>query len=240
MKTESRAPSVPHCSPFRWSEGGIKVCAECRGPLRNIARYGRLVRCALLDESTKKLVLYLNQEHIPLAQELLGNIRELQETRSKNVLKLSFSVQLTGSRNEQVKYMTKIVRASQPGRWEKILQLRTKINSYCRRVARTEQPFQKIHDMVINAQRRKMTTGEFIFDDNVLQTKGILQATGLSLRLDIALFPDFLVLLREARKGDTKVSINLQTLRNECRAFIGDAEHHSRPSQQVEGHIFLA
>jgi hypothetical protein len=85
-----------------------------------------------------------------------------------------------------------------------------------------------------------MTTGEFIFDDNVLQTKGILQAIALSLRLDIALFSNFLVLLRETRKGDTKVSINLQTLRNECRTFIGDAEHYSRPGQQVEGYIFLA
>jgi hypothetical protein len=74
------------------SEGGIKVYTECRGPLRNIARYSRLVRRALLDKSTKKLVFYLNQEHVPLAQELPGNLRELQETRSKNVLKLSFSV----------------------------------------------------------------------------------------------------------------------------------------------------
>lgn len=74
------------------SDGGIKVYAECRGPLRNIARYSRLVRRALLDESTKKLVLYLNQEYIPPAQELPGNIQELQETRSKNTLKLSFSV----------------------------------------------------------------------------------------------------------------------------------------------------
>lgn len=130
--------------------------------------------------------------------------------------------------------MTKIVRAYQPTRWEKILQLRTKINSYCRRVAPTEQPFQKVHDMVINAQRRKMTTGEFIFDDNVLQTKGILQATALSLRLNVTLFSDFLVLLRDARKGDTKVSINLQRLRNECRAFIGDAKHHSRPARRLK------
>lgn len=35
----------------------IKPCAICRGPLRDIARYSRLVRRAILDESTKKLTV---------------------------------------------------------------------------------------------------------------------------------------------------------------------------------------
>lgn len=72
-----------------------------------------------------------------------------------------------------------------------MLKLREKLNKYRRRVEPAEQPFQKVHDMVVNAQRRKMTEGDFNFDDSVLQTKGILQATALSFRLDIALFRIF-------------------------------------------------
>jgi hypothetical protein len=39
--------------PF--SEDEAKACPECRGSLIGIARYGRIVRRALLDESAKKL-----------------------------------------------------------------------------------------------------------------------------------------------------------------------------------------
>jgi hypothetical protein len=134
---ENERPSaiIASLQPFSMeSEGGVKVCAECRGPLRNIARYGRLVRRALLDESTKKLVLYLNQEYVPLAKDLPGHIRELQKTTSKDPFKLPDSVELNGPWNKPVDYMEKIVRASQPQRWQKILQLRAQINRYCGRV----------------------------------------------------------------------------------------------------------
>lgn len=222
------------------SEGGVKLCAECRGPLRNIARYGRLVRRALLDESTKKLVLYLNREYVPLANELPGHIRELQEATSKGPFKLPESLELNGPRNCQIDYMAKIMDASRPQRWKKILQLRAQINGYCHRVKPAEQPFQKVHDMVVNAQRRKMTSRDFKFDNSVLQTKGILQATALSFRLDIALFSDFLTLLQEVRTVDTKALVDLQKLQNECFTLIEEAEPHKRPAQQVEGHVFLA
>jgi hypothetical protein len=94
--------------------------------------------------------------------------------------------------------------------------------------------------MVVNAQRRKMTSGDFKFDNSVLQTKGILQATALSFRLDIALFSDFLTLLQEVRTVDTKALVDLQKLQNECFTLIEEAERHKRPAQQVEGHVFLA
>jgi hypothetical protein len=41
----------------------IKPCPECRGSLRNIARYGRIVRRALLDENAKKLTAWSNRKH---------------------------------------------------------------------------------------------------------------------------------------------------------------------------------
>ncbi|RAL17771.1 uncharacterized protein BO97DRAFT_430713 [Aspergillus homomorphus CBS 101889] len=49
--------------PF--SIDNIKTHASCRGPVSDIARYRRLVRRALLDESTKMLILYVNREYVP-------------------------------------------------------------------------------------------------------------------------------------------------------------------------------
>ncbi|OKO98818.1 hypothetical protein PENSUB_8735 [Penicillium subrubescens] len=134
--------------------------------------------------------------------------------------------------------MEKLMRASQPQRWRKILQLRARINGYCRRVKPSEQPFQKVHDMVGNPQRRKTTTSNVKFDNSVLQTKGILQATALSFRLDIAMLSDFLTLLHEVRTFKIKPLVNLQKIRNECSSFIDEAERHKRPAQQLKGYGF--
>ena len=41
--------------PFFASE--MKSCLTCRGPLRNLNRYSRNVRRALLDEATKKFIV---------------------------------------------------------------------------------------------------------------------------------------------------------------------------------------
>ncbi|OCL04257.1 hypothetical protein AOQ84DRAFT_416672, partial [Glonium stellatum] len=77
MVLEIKKPSEP------FSFAGKMVlpsCPQCRGSLRNISRYGRIVRRALLDESTKKflLSLYFNRvckEEVPFVR-----VRELVES----------------------------------------------------------------------------------------------------------------------------------------------------------------
>jgi hypothetical protein len=40
-----------------FSVSGMKSCLSCRGPLRNLNRYSRIVRRALIDEATKKFIV---------------------------------------------------------------------------------------------------------------------------------------------------------------------------------------
>ena len=56
-------------SPFDMK--GVKVCPHCRGSLRNVARYGRIVRRAVLDESTKRFINWARQRHSELAFKLM-------------------------------------------------------------------------------------------------------------------------------------------------------------------------
>ena len=93
---ERGKPSRISASSEPFSISDIKTCASCRGPLRDIARYGRLVRRAILDESTKKLILYLNREYVPLAQELPERIKQLQDTKNErdNVFGDGFTTEL--------------------------------------------------------------------------------------------------------------------------------------------------
>ena len=63
-------PTAISSSSTPFSVEDIRTCATCHGSLRRLSRYGRLMRRALLDEATKKLILYVNQRYIPIAQEL--------------------------------------------------------------------------------------------------------------------------------------------------------------------------
>ncbi|KAJ9202236.1 hypothetical protein DTO164E3_3165 [Paecilomyces variotii] len=221
----------------------IKRCAHCRGPLRDIARYGRLVRRALLDESTKKLIVSMNREYVPLAQEVSQQIQLLQDTNiGERKLPWPKSIQIRGTRSEQCKKMRQIMNQLVPGRWKAILDVRGRIHDYCNRVALEEQPLIRVYNMVEYARRRNITARSFEFDNNMLQTKGLLQGTALSLRVDIAFLSDLLT-LKQRTSGDnyqTKVETSLEESMADCRNLIHTAENSQRVPQQVEGHIFLA
>ncbi|KAJ9315563.1 hypothetical protein DTO271D3_4136 [Paecilomyces variotii] len=221
----------------------IKRCAHCRGPLRDIARYGRLVRRALLDESTKKLIVSMNREYVPLAQEVSQQIQLLQDTNiGERKLPWPKSIQIRGTRSEQCKKMRQIMNQLVPGRWKAILDIRGRIHDYCNRVALEEQPLIRVYNMVEYARRRNITSRSFEFDNNMLQTKGLLQGTALSLRVDISLLSDLLTLKQRTSGANdqTKVEISLEEPMAECRNLIHTAENSQRVPQQVEGHIFLA
>ena len=225
-------------NPF--SIDDIKTCAICRGPLRNLARYGRLVRRALLDESTKKLILFLNREYVPLAEKLPQLIQELHDAPKKVRYEWPENVKIEGSRNSQVKLMGHIVRQVQPHRWDAILNLHRRIEKYHKSVTPKEQPFQKVRDMVESARRRQKTEGRLEFDSHILQTKGDLQSTALSLRLYISLLADFISLANRVAGGEGPIQMDLQRSRDDSERLIRGAATSNHLSTQVEGHVFLA
>lgn len=231
--------------PFSMND--MKTCATCRGSLRDIARYGRLVRRALLDESTKKLILYINGEYVPLAREVSKQIQLLNDKRnnhkktavtafeSKNVLRVE------GTRDRQAKLISGILNKHDKSRWHEAGKLRLSVQDYCRKVAIEEQPFNRVRNLVDNARRQKRGKGVFHFDESVLQTKGSLLAMALSMQLDIVLLADFLSLREQANnasKGELK--LDLEVNRTECHSLINAAAQSRHFRQQVEGYIFLA
>ncbi|GFF38911.1 NFX1-type zinc finger-containing protein 1 [Aspergillus udagawae] len=243
LDEQGRPMSINDASrPFSMDD--IKTCATCRGSLRDLARYGRLVRRALLDESTKKFILYLNREYVPLEEELARQVKLMQETdvASRKGPVWPDHLQLDGSIQQDVKTMAELVHHTSPGRWENITKLRSKVVAYHKRVALDEQPYDRVRSMVENAKRRNQTDGDFDFDNTILQSKGVLLATALNLRLDIALLADFLTVKGRAssQTGNITISLNLQDARDQCSALINLAEDSGRIRQQAEGHTFLA
>ncbi|CAI7587420.1 unnamed protein product [Penicillium viridicatum] len=220
----------------------IKTCATCRGPLRDVARYGRLIRRAILDESTKKLIILLNQEYVPLAMELPQLVRELHETKGQRKFPWPAVIEISGSRSHQIQNMGEIVQNTNPDRWNSILDLRTRVDLYRHRVKPEEQPFERVRKMIENARQRQKITINPDHVDNVLQTKGFLQGTALLIRLDIALLVDLLSLVSQGRPSDVipRFELDLQKIKDDCQTLVHQAVAHQRLLQQVEGHIFLA
>jgi len=182
--------------PFSNDSLKIKVCPSCRGSLRNIARYGRMVRRAMLDESTKKFTIFINEQHIKLAGQLVMEQEKLQDApagtspstqppgkgkglafqkpRLRNILQLE---QLLGS----------------TGRYTAIIKLWRSINGFSNKLQEEEQPFRRVADFVHHANRENRASKcDFRYEESVIQVKGCLLATSLLLQCEVAIFTDFL------------------------------------------------
>ncbi|GAB1197677.1 hypothetical protein APSETT444_006979 [Aspergillus pseudonomiae] len=229
--------------PFSISD--VPNCATCRGSLRSISRYGRLVRRALLDEATKKFILYLNQKYVPMAQELAQLVAQLPDHEGAAAAKAfqnDLTLRVQGPPDHQIRLMHQHLRKYDSTRWKYMILLRHQVTEYYKKVKVEEQPFNQVRNMVEDARRRKRKTGQFEFDETVLQTKGCIQAASLLLRLDTALIGDFLSLYNQTPGGSNKcvLRLDLQENRKEAEKLTAMAVNSQRVLQQVEGYLFGA
>ncbi|KAL5364485.1 hypothetical protein BJX96DRAFT_187908 [Aspergillus floccosus] len=203
-------------SSHPFSIDDIRTCAICRGSLRNVSRYGRL-----------RFILYLNQEYVPMAQDLPKRISQLQDHRprarakdtARRVFQAGVKIRLEGPPDNQVQLMRIHISKHDKARWEEIIALREKIRDYSSSVEVNEQPFNRVHAMVEDARRRKRTAGQFDFD----------AATALLLRLDTALLADFLSLRKLVQPGTQLGEL-----------YVNLAEYREESQRLAEGNIFLA
>jgi len=146
--------------PF--SASRMKSCPTCRRPLRNINRYSRIVRRALIDEATKKFIVWANKEFIPLVTRMEAIEAELRETaggsqeatdKVSSETPLSGPLQLNGSRDHQISQIGILTRKEK--RYKTIIGLRKEIKKFLQLVDEKEQPFGRIYDLVQDARRHR-------------------------------------------------------------------------------------
>ena len=227
-------------------DGGqtIKSCPTCRGSLRNISRYGRIVRRALLDEATKKFIVWANGNYIPLANQLPDMQKKLQNTTAEDshtlILAKTDRIRLGGSRSDQIRI---IVNSRGSRRYRGLLALRNRAQIHLNRVRVQEQPFRRVWDMVQTARRLDgKAHGSFKFGDSVLHPISELRATALLFRCDVTLLSDFVKqrqqLTSDGMQGE--LSVDLEMNRKDCLALIELAESAGDKLRQMEGHLFFA
>ena len=232
--------------PF--SASGVKSCPTCRGPLRNLNRYSRIVRRALIDEATKKFIVWANMEFIPLVTKMQAIEAELRETAGgsqkasdKVSLEnpLSGPLQLKGSRDHQISQIGTLTRKE--NRYKTIIGLRREIKKYLQQVNEKEQPFGRIYDLVQDARRHRGINIDLHSTVDILQVRNRLLTTVLLMRCDYTILLTFL----NDRKGETSASspsvqVDLSVNRKECEKLIAESHSRNQPGNTVEGHLYWA
>lgn len=221
--------------PFAVDE--IKVCPDCRGSLRSINRYGRLIRRAMIDEATKRFIVWSNVQYMPLALEL-ENAKTLMAEISTDVFtrEIIRGIQLDGNPHDQFRQIAKHYKKRCP----KILKLRRRIFDYLKKVDVAEQPFRRVLDYVENARRRHGIQLTIDDDDSVLQTRASLLAAALLIRCDLLLLTDAMKLRGSSILfATTTKPVNFKQNREACEELVANAAKSQNLLQQAEGHLFF-
>ncbi|TEY28370.1 hypothetical protein BOTCAL_1025g00010 [Botryotinia calthae] len=232
--------------PF--SDSGMKTCPTCRGPLRNLNRYSRIVRRALIDEATKKFIVWANMEFIPLVTRMHAIEAELRETigGSKKasdtalpLTPLSRPLQLKGTLDQQISLIGTLMQKE--SRYTKILRLRREIKRFLQQVNEKEQPFGRIYDLVQDARRHRGININLHSKVDVLQVRSRLLTTVLLIRCDYTILLTFF----NDQKGETSVSspgtqVDLSINRKECEDLIAESDTRNQPGNYVEGLLYWA
>lgn len=216
-----------------------KPCPECRGSLRNLARYGRIIRRAMLDESTKKLTTWSNRKHQDLAVQLANIEGELMGS-THFPHKPNQNIVLTGSIEDQIKFVKKMRTTK---RYGKIYALISEITNFVRKLSKEEQPYQVVHDLVEVARRRAASASitKFEFSSDELQLRDHLQACNLLFRSYIILFGDVIRVHGKtpaATRG--RLRVDFFESRVLCEKLIAEAVKSNSICQEVEAQIHWA
>ncbi|KAF2793162.1 hypothetical protein K505DRAFT_350116 [Melanomma pulvis-pyrius CBS 109.77] len=232
--------------PF--SASGVKSCPTCRGPLRNLNRYGRLVRRALIDEATKKFIVWANKEFIPLVTRMQVIEKELRETArgSKPApvglsLKtpLSEPLRLTGTRDQQINRIGKLMQKE--NQYKSITNLRREIRKFLQLVNEREQPFGRIYDLAQDARNHRGINVDLHSNADILQVRNRILTTVLLIRCDYTMLLTFL----QNRKGESSgtspsIQVDFSINRKECEELIEESHSRKQPGNTVEGHLYWA
>ncbi|KAI1129725.1 hypothetical protein F5Y10DRAFT_290554 [Nemania abortiva] len=219
----------------------VKSCPTCRGSLRNLSRYGRLVRQALLEESTKKFITWSHNTSMDFESCLLDEEGRLDNPKKigKEILATigrQGQLHITGQRLQQLLAICEWVGY---GRYDPVIRLYRKISGYVHYVAAQEQPYQRVHDLVQHSRRRGTSAGQFQLNPSKLETRGLLLAGSLLLRCDLLILKDFAALRRQVDEKLTTIIIDLRTTLNDCNELIRLAREKKYVRHEAEGHIYF-
>ena len=242
MNEDGTVKAIKSTEPFSSLElKDLAGCPTCRGSLRSINRYGRLVRRVLLDESTKRFVTWAGSQFTPLAEQLYKAQEGLADTVAHpSMYKVPQAVSIIGKRASQFRFIHNHTRTW--GRYKSLNEVYSEIFKYFNKVNKDETPFAKLSQLVKVAQLRSGQANATELRSPVSQVSFHVMVLALLIRCEVALIADVLDQFRRATQHSpgTKFQVDLAENRDECNRLICDALDVKDYERAVEGHIFFA
>ena len=230
----------------------IKACAHCRGSLRSINRYNRIVKRGLIDEATKRFIVWANAGFVQLEQRGHKLEKKLSETMSKAAfqtrLRTRFDNESTATaapidlHGSSTTIVGRLCGLSEIGkRYDDIWQYRKILAKFSAMVATQEQPFRRVWDLcrsftISQDDSRDLVSFEEAAD-SALNTRSHLLARSLLLHTDVGILGDFVEVWTRSRVTAPMMralSISTEKARQECETLHSEAVSADQPVQQVE------
>lgn len=238
-KMEDSKPVAIRSSLEPFSVDDITRRATCHGSLRDLSRYGRIVRRVVLDKLTKRSHLCVYRSYVSIAQTVEDVMSELDKSKGKPaplLLDSQETITIQGSRDNQFTQMCYIMKKYGGDRWKGVSQLRDLILNFQKTAGDTVRSFARVQTLVESARKRKGTACAV-----VVQTKGVFLATSLLMRLNISLLGEFLTLHKQIQgRRKCKLTVDFSAILQNCRDFVNRARVEKWVAHEVEGYIFLA
>ncbi|MCJ1396115.1 hypothetical protein MMC18_009004 [Xylographa bjoerkii] len=243
---------ISSSEPF--SVDDFKACPTCRHSLRDVHRYNRIVKRGLIDEGTKRFIVWANACFIPLEAKL--NVQEVALSTTKASLGRSLSqslenddphnIELNQSRAAQIRKFTEL--AGLRLRYSEALIIRSQIRRFVFKVTEAEQPYGKVYHMVQDFKRATGEMVDFAADGNILRVRERLLASALLLRCDLILLSDFMKAFHDLSGQNSsmyrwpkgKLTMDLTQNRRDCQDLAADAALQGQPMQEIEARVYFA
>jgi len=223
--------------PKSFARSEMKGCPDCRTPLRNIHRYNRVVKGALLDEATKRFMAYAGELQTKLLKDVEEKESKLEDLANEFVLACTetedgLPISKQNARLQDYKTIA--------------TQAYNITNRFIQSVSKAEQPYGKVTSMVIDARRRRNVTASFDLDNTVIQHGFELRGRSLQLRIMWAILWNFKVLTAKLAPEVVEeqwrifVSRRLEMAKEASTELLQKAESSKSNRQQIESMVYHA
>lgn len=226
--------------PFSIDGSAIRVCATCRGSLRNVARYGRVVRRMILDQATKKFISWSNARYLALASRLLDDQERVQNSPALEPAPIIAKPQRVQFSTSRFNYLECLDKNARKVRYGKSLKFWDDVRDFANEVKAEEQPFQRVADLVRHANRLHKTQKEFRFNEAVIQVKGHLLACTLLLKCEISVLNDFFIRCSGRARLPAEFTPDFTQQFRDCEEVIRLAKKSVHPKEEIQAVIFEA
>ena len=214
----------------------IKNCPDCRAPLRDIHRYNRIVKSASLDEATRRFCISSNIELVRLFNEV--SVAEDLREASRGDFKRDLRTRRVGDPG------TLAALTSRAGRNTGLVK---RLQAYVLKVKEEEQPYGKVRQLVLNAERRKGTQSNFVIDSSMVQFGFRLKGQLLFFQLrwadlwdrhEISTDPTLTEGLRKTHRKAILKQVKKMWI--ECGTLVTECQDAKMEKQECEARIYQA